>query len=113
MRPVSIGANPVAATPTTLYTVPKGYYASLIRLHASNATASNKHITFSWYDSSAAATYNLTFEYVVNSKTYLDLDSNSSAIAVLEENDTLSVTTETGSTYAVAVTLEIEGNQRA
>ena len=111
MRPVSIGSNPVAATPTTLYTVPKGYYASLIRIHANNATASNKHVTFSWYDSSAAATYNLTFEYVVSSKTYIDLDSG--AIAVLEENDTLSVTTESASTFSVVVTFEIEGNQRA
>jgi len=111
MRPVSIGANPVAATPTTLYTVPKGYYASLMRLHANNTGAGNKHLTFSWYDSSAAATYNLIFEYVINAKTFLDLDSG--IIVVLEENDTLSVTTESAATFAVAVTLEIEGNQRA
>jgi hypothetical protein len=111
MRPISIGSNPTAATATTLYTVPKGYYASLVRIHATNATASNKHITVSWYDSSAATTYNLLFEYTVTSKTYIDLDSGT--IAVLEENDTLSVTTETGATYAVVVTFEIEGNQRA
>jgi hypothetical protein len=91
--------------------VPKGYYASLVRIHATNTTASNKHVTFSWYDSSAATTYSLLFEYTVASKNYIDLDSGT--IAVLEENDTLSVTTETGSTYSVAVTFEIEGNQRA
>lgn len=111
MRPISIGSNPTAATATTLYTVPKGYYASLVRIHATNTTASNKHVTFSWYDSSAAATYYLLFEYTATAKGYIDLDSGT--IAVLEENDTLSVTTETGSTYSVAVTFEIEGNQRA
>lgn len=55
MRPVSIGANPTANTLTTLYTVPKGYYAKIVSLIATNQSASNKHVTFDWVDSSASA----------------------------------------------------------
>ncbi len=110
MRPVSIGANPTANTLTTLYTVPKGYYAKIVSLIATNQSASNKHVTFDWVDSSASATYSFVYQYTVTSKSLNDFVSS---YIVLEEDDILKVTTESASTFAVAVTLEIEGNQRA
>ena len=111
MRPVSIGSNPTANTLTTLYTVPKGYYAKLTLLHAANATNSNKHITFDWYDASTTTTFSFVYQYTIASKVYLTLP-NYSAI-VFEENDILKVTTEAASTFAVVATFEIEGDQRA
>jgi hypothetical protein len=110
MRAVSIGANPTANTLTTLYTVPKGYYAKIVSLIATNQSASNKHVTFDWVDSSASATYSVVYQYAVTSKSLNDFVSS---YIVLEEDDILKVTTESASTFAVAVTLEIEGNQRA
>ncbi len=110
MTLVSIGVNPTANTLTTLYTVPKGYYANLTLLHAANATASNKHITFDWYDSSSATTFSFVYQYAITSKSYLTLPTYSGI--VFEENDILKVTTEAGSTYAVVATFEITGNQR-
>lgn len=110
MRPVSIGANPTANTLTTLYTVPKGYYAKIVSLIATNQSASNKHVTFDWVDSSASATYSFVYQYVITSKSLNDFIAS---YILLEEDDILKVTTESASTFAVAVTLEIEGNQRA
>jgi len=111
MRPVSIGSNPTANTLTTLYTVPKGYYAKLTLLHAANATGSNKHITFDWYDSSTTTTFSFVYQYTIASKVYLTLPTYSAI--VFEENDILKVTTESASTFAVVATFEIEGDQRA
>ena len=111
MRPVSIGSNPTANTLTTLYTVPNGYYAKLTLLHAANATGSNKHITFDWYDSSTTTTFSFVYQYTIASKVYLTLPTYSAI--VFEENDILKVTTEAASTFAVVATFEIEGDQRA
>jgi len=111
MRPVSHGSYRSATTLTTLYTVPKGYYAKLTLLHAANATGSNKHITFDWYDSSTTTTFSFVYQYTIASKVYLTLPTYSAI--VFEENDILKVTTEAASTFAVVATFEIEGDQRA
>jgi hypothetical protein len=111
MRALSVGANPTANTLTTLYTVPTGYYAKVVLLRAANATSSNKHITFDWVDSSASATYSVVYQQTITSKTTFDWDN--SAYFVMEEGDQLKVTTETGSTFAVVVTIEEEGLTRA
>jgi hypothetical protein len=91
--------------------VPKGYYAKLTLLHAANATGSNKHITFDWYDSSTTTTFSFVYQYTIASKVYLTLPTYSAI--VFEENDILKVTTESASTFAVVATFEIEGDQRA
>ena len=111
MRETSVGANLTAATLTTLYTVPTGYYAKLVTVLATNASGSNKHITLDWYDASTAATYSFVYQYTVASKTYLSL--NDSSYITLEEGDIIKATSEAGSTFAVAITLEVEGSQRA
>ena len=77
MREISVGSNPVATTTTTLYTVPRGYYAKLVTLIATNQTNSNKHVTFDWYDSSSTSTYSFVYQYTVASKTLTDFLSNS------------------------------------
>ena len=111
MRPVSVGKNLTAATATTLYTVPTGYYARCVLIHAANATASNKHITLSWYDASASTSIYITFEYTLSAKTSLATIDLTKYI-VMEEGDYLTATSETGSTISVIATFEIEGSQR-
>lgn len=111
MREISVGANPTAATLTTLYTVPAGYYARLITLIANNQTASNKHVTFDWYDASSNTTFSFVYQYTVTSKQYLAFPNY--GYIVFEENDILKVTTETGGTFAIVATFELEGSVRA
>ena len=110
MRALSVGANLTANTLTTLYTVPKGYYARVVLLRAANASSSNKHITFDWVDTSAAVTYSLVYQTAVTSNTTQDWGGVS--YFVMEEDDILKVTSESASTFAVAVTIEEEGLTR-
>ena len=110
MRPVSVGVSPTAATLTTVYTVPTGYYALFNLLYAHNATGSTKHFTATWYDSSSTTSYNILFEYSLSSKEYLKFDGG--AYIVLEEGDQLRVTTEASSTYTFLATFELYGAQR-
>ena len=112
MRPVSVGKNLTAATATTLYTVPTGYYANCILLHVSNSTSSNKHITLSWYDVSASLSIPITNETVVSSKTNFDPITNTQFF-VMEEGDYITATSETGATMSVIGTFEQIGLTRA
>ena len=111
MRPVSVGKNLTAATATTLYTVPTGYYASCKHLHVANSTASNKHISLSWYDTSASLSIPITFETVISSKTSFDAIT-SNQYFVMEEGDYITATSETGATMSVIATFEVQGAQR-
>jgi hypothetical protein len=111
VRPVSVSSNPTANTLTTLYTVPKGYYARVGLIHANNATGSNKHVTFDWVDTSASVTVSVIYQYTIASKTSLSFGLP--YYFVMEEDDILKVTTEAASTMAVVATFELEGSQRA
>lgn len=111
MRPLSVGSNLTDATTTTLYTVPTGYYARCVLLHASNNGTSNKHISFSWYDSSAAATIPITTEFTLSAKSTLaEIDVNQ--YFVLEEGDYITTISESGSTISVIATFEEIGLTR-
>lgn len=109
MRPISVGSRPTAATLTTLYTVPLGYYAKLVLFLAVNEGAGNKHVTAEWYDASAAQSYQLVYQKVVTAKDFLILND----YVVLEEGDILRVETESASTFSIIATIELEGSQRA
>lgn len=110
MRELSVGANPTAGSTSTLYTVPTGYRALWNLSYLHNTSGSTKHITLTWYDSSAAVSYDLLSQYSFNSKDYLKLDGGS--YVVLEEGDQVRVTPEAGSTFAIAMTFVLKGNQR-
>ena len=111
MRPVSVGVSPAAATLTTVYTVPTGYYAKFTVMYIHNTGGSTKHITVAWNDASAATSYNILSEYNFTSKQYLQFDG--AAYIVLEEGDKIQITTEAASTFSFIATFEIDGAQRA
>jgi len=110
VRPVSISKNLTANTATTLYTVPTGYYARCVLLHTCNTTPS-KHISFSWYDASAATSTLIVSEQVLSARTTLTLMSDIQYF-VMEEGDYLTTTSEAGSTMSVLATFEVSGAQR-
>jgi hypothetical protein len=110
VRPVSVGVNPTAATLTTVYTVPTGYYAKFTVMYIHNTGGSTKHITVQWYDASSASTLDILTEYDFTSKLYLQFDGN--AYIVLEEGDRIQITTQSASTFSFIATFEVSGAQR-
>jgi hypothetical protein len=110
MRPVSVGINPTAATLTTVYTVPTGYYAKFTVMYIHNTGGSTKHITVQWYDASAATTLDILTNYDLTSKEYLQFDGN--AYIVLEEGDRIQITTQSASSFSFIATFEVQGAQR-
>jgi len=105
MKTLSTGYNLTAATLTTVYTVPTGYYAKCILLHTCN-TSPSKHISFSWYRASTATTIAVVSEQVLAARTTLDLLTNSQCF-VMEEGDYITSITEAGATMSIVATFEL------
>ncbi len=110
MRPVSVGVNPTAATLTTVYTVPTGYYAKFTVMYIHNTGGNTKHITVQWYDASASSTLDILTAYNLTTKQYLEF--NGVAYIVLEEGDRIQITTEASSSFSFIATFEVQGAQR-
>ena len=110
MRPVSVGINPTAATLTTVYTVPTGYYAKFTVMYIHNTGGNTKSITVQWYDSSTTTTLDILTAYPLASKEYLEF--NGVAYMVLEEGDRIQITTEAASSFSFIATFEVQGAQR-
>jgi len=110
VRPVSVGVNPTAATLTTVYTVPTGYYAKFTVMYIHNTGGSTKHITVQWYDASTATTLDILTSYNLTSKEYLEF--NGVAYIVLEEGDRIQLHTEAASSFSFIATFEVQGAQR-
>lgn len=103
-RPVSVGINLTAATPTTVYTVPLGYFAKWGLMYLFNNTGSTKTISVYWRDSSASADI-YVMDSGVSSKTYVRMDGG--AYVVMEEGDTVVMTSEAGSSFSTICTFEL------
>jgi hypothetical protein len=111
MRALSVGVSPSAAVDTTVYTCPKGYYAKFTVMYIHNTGGSTKHITVQWYDASANTTLDILTALDFSTKEYLQFDGN--AYIVLEEDDKIKITTQSGSTFSFIATFEQEGLARA
>jgi hypothetical protein len=110
MRALSVGVSPTAAVDTTVYTCPTGYYAKFIVMYIHNTGGNTKHITVQWFDASANTTLDILTQYDFTSKNYLQFDGN--AYIVLEEDDKIKITTQSGSTFSFIATFEEEGLTR-
>lgn len=103
-RPVSVSVNLTAATTTTVYTIPTGYFAKWSLMYLFNNSGSTKSIAVYWRDSSASANI-----YVQNGTilagNYVRMDGG--AYVVLEEGDTVVMTSEAGSTFSTICTFEL------
>jgi len=103
-RPVSVGLNLTAATPTTVYTVPLGYFAKWGLMYLFNNTGSTKTISVYWRDSSTSSDI-YVMDSGVSSKTYVRMDGG--AYVVMEEGDTVVMTSEAGSSFSTICTFEL------
>jgi len=106
MRELTVGKNIVANTPTTVYTVPKGCKAIITLLHVSNSTGSGKTVTIVWRDFKNSVDVTILHSHTLNSgnNNYIDFPTGR---IVLDEYDYIKITTETGSTMSVILTIEI------
>jgi len=75
-----------------------------------NTSGSNKHITVQWTDASTSTTYDVLSQYTISAKTYVLFDGG--AYIVLEEGDSIKITTESGSTFSFIATFEEIGLTR-
>lgn len=103
-RPLTVGLNLTAATLTTVYTVPTGYYAKWNLMYLFNNTGSTKSISVYWRDSSAGTDI-YVMDGGVASKTYVRMDGG--AYVVMEEGDTVMMTSEAGSSFSTICTFEL------
>ena len=105
MKPVSTGNVLPAATQTTIFTVPTGYYARWPLCYVVNTGGNNKTIDVVWYDSSAAIEVHVLDNYVLSATQFIKF--NDGAYIVLEEGDQVRAMSETGSTMNIINTFEL------
>lgn len=105
MREISVGTNIAAATKTTLYTVPTGYYAKWNLCYIVNHTGNNKYVDIFWYDKSINTEIKVLDNYILTAGNFLKFDGG--AYVVLEEGDELRGETESGSDMSIINTLEL------
>ena len=103
-RPISVGLNLTADTLTTVFTVPRGYWAKWNLMYLFNNSGSTKSIAAYWHDSSD------TEDIYVNNGTvagggYVRQDGG--AYVVLEEGDKIMMLSEAGSTFSTICTFEL------
>ena len=106
MRSITNGGNLTAATETTIYTVPTGYYAKWNLMYLLNGTGSTKAISVTWHDASTGTNISILSDYGLTSKNYFKLDGG--AYMVLEAGDYITMTSEAGSTMSYICTFEVE-----
>ena len=107
MRELTVGKNLVANTATTIYTTPKGCKAILTLLYISNSTGSNKTVSAVWHDHSEGDDIVILGTTNLDANKYIQL---SDGRVVLDEYDYIKITTETGSTMSVILSMEILQN---
>lgn len=103
-RPVSVGLNLTAATATTVYTVPTGYFAKWNLMYLFNNSGSTKSITVYWRDSSASVNI-YVHNGTIAAGSYVRMDGG--AYVVLEEGDTVVMQEEAGSSFSTICTFEL------
>jgi len=105
MRQISVGNNLTAATKTTVYTVPTGYYALWNLCYIVNHSGNNKTIDVFWYDKSTNIEVKVLDNYVLSPAQFLKFDGG--AYIVLEEGDQISCESEAASDMSAINTFEL------
>lgn len=105
MKAVSTGNILTAATKTTVYTVPTGYYAKWVLCYVVNTSGQNKSVDALWYDASANTEIHVLDNYVLSPTQFIKF--NDGAYVVLEEGDQVRIESEAGSTMNTINTFEL------
>jgi hypothetical protein len=105
MKPVSTGNVLTAATQTTIFTVPTGYYAKWNLCYVVNHSGNNKYIDVVWYDASAATEVHVFDNYVLTTTQSVTFGNGN--YVVLEEGDQVRATSEAASIMNTINTFEL------
>jgi hypothetical protein len=105
MKPVSTGNVLTAATQTTIFTVPTGYYAKWNLCYVVNHSGNNKFIDIVWYDASTATEVHVFDNYVLTTTQSVTFGNGN--YVVLEEGDQVRATSEAASTMNTINTFEL------
>jgi len=106
MRSHSVGRNLVAATKTTIFTVPTRNIALWKLLYAFNNTASAKTFTCWWYDKSEDVEVAIALAYPLSTKEFFLLGDGN--YVVLDEGDEIRAESEAGSSTTVIITVDLD-----
>jgi len=106
MKSISVGKNLAAGVETTVYTVPTGYQAQWNLMYLHNGGGNTKSITVSWTDKSENTIIKVFDAYTLSSKDYFKFDGG--AYVVLEEGDTITMTSEAASSFYAICTFLLE-----
>ena len=106
MRLHSVGKNLTANTKTTVFTVPTRNTAKWVLAHIGNHTGNNKTVSLWWYDSSENIEVVVIDAYSLDARKFIEF-GNSNYI-VLDEGDEIRVTSETGSSMSIIITVELD-----
>lgn len=99
----SVGKSLTAGSSTTLFTVPAGYVATVTMILVSNVGASAKTMSVVWYAASALTVQGTT---TVGAGDYLIFGGDGTEL-VLQEGDSIRVTTEAASSFTGLATLDL------
>lgn len=99
----TVGTNLTATVETTVYTCPNNFTAKVDLIFVTNNTNSNKTITIKWYDYTTDTNYNIAPAYSISAYNFLKL---SDGYLVMNSNDQLKFTSDTGSDMTAIVSVE-------
>lgn len=99
----SVGKSLTAGGSTTLFTVPAGYSATVTMVLVSNVGASAKTFSVVWYAASALTVQGTT---TLGAADYLIFGGDGTEL-VLQEGDSIRVTTEAASSFTGLATLDL------
>lgn len=105
MKELTKAKNLTANTATVLYTVPIGYFAVLTMLYAHNGSTSTKTISATWHNFLENTDIAVLNAVPLISKQYILADNG--VRIVMDEKDTLTMLSESGSTYHTIGTFEL------
>jgi len=100
----SIGKNLTGGTTTTLFTVPTGFNIRVLMLFIANAGGSSATYSATWEDGTS-----ITFQGTKNlgAGSYDIFGGSSGGLLVMNEGESITVTTAAGSTFTVIATIEL------
>jgi hypothetical protein len=99
----SKGTILTAATPTVVYQCPTNFTSQVVLLFVSNKGSGNKTVSLTWTDSHNSVTYSIVAGYTLSAYNFLKFDQS---YLVLNSGDTLTATSEAGSSMDVVVTVK-------
>jgi hypothetical protein len=102
-RERSKGTALPAAVPTVVYQCPTNFTAQVVLLLVSNKGSGNKTVTIDWTDSQSGHTFSIVAGYTISAYNFLRFDQS---YLVLNAGDSITITSEAGSTMDVTITVE-------